>query len=192
MSSSGKSSSGVVRGDQQVLIRPGLVREMVEVMENRERLRGSSARQYSLLDSSTSDREEEEEGRDRSRDLELEYVALDLMQYVPADRASEIIDQFNRLSPQKTGPSVDVPSTPERCSDNREDVSVAASTVCSTPVPFSPDRSPKKERLGLDEVKPGILRKFPCFFVKRKWALLAGGAFLAALIAAGFFGDEDQ
>ena len=92
---SGKSRTIPV--DPDMIVKPGLVREMVAFIDRRyERSREGSSDIYSMRDNSFSD-----DRCDTTADMELElqYMALDLSPYVSMDRANQIIGDIQKLSP---------------------------------------------------------------------------------------------
>lgn len=93
--------------DPDSVIQPGIVRQIVEDLELR---RFKGMRRFSLQDVTMS---EPDMTNCNARDLELEYVALDLMQYLPADRASDILKQFNAMgSPKKHSSATTASNSP--------------------------------------------------------------------------------
>ena len=86
--------------DPDMIVKPGLVREMVAIIDRRhERSKEVGSDIYSIRDNSFSD-----DRCDTTADMELElqYMALDLSPYVSMDRASQIIEDIQRLSPTST------------------------------------------------------------------------------------------
>ena len=81
-------------------------------MEIRSRV--SECHRFSFHDDSTSDRDhEDDEDSCQARELELGYVALDLMPFVSAERAGEILDDLQRFKPLKSPDGlVSVPLSP--------------------------------------------------------------------------------
>ena len=84
--------------DPDLIVKPGLVREMVALIDRREKYgRTTQSDVYSLKDNSFSDDQADSKG---DFELELQYMALDLSPYVSMDKASRIIGDIQRLSPK--------------------------------------------------------------------------------------------
>jgi len=86
-----------------MIVKPGLVREMVAMIDRRldESIQKESG-SFFIRDNSFS-----EDRCDTTADMELElqYMALELSPYVSMDRASQIIEDIQRLSPTSSGDS---------------------------------------------------------------------------------------
>jgi hypothetical protein len=81
--------------DPHLKVKPGLVREMVELIDRRQQ---SISDVYSIRDNSFSDLRERETTADL--EIELQYMALDLSPYVSMDKANQIIEDIQKLSPR--------------------------------------------------------------------------------------------
>jgi len=83
--------------DPDMIVKPGLVKEMVAIIDRRyERANEFISDAYSIRDNSFSD-----DRCDTTADMELElqYMALDLSPYVSMDRATQIIEDIQKMSP---------------------------------------------------------------------------------------------
>ena len=84
--------------EPDLIVKPGLVREMVALIDRRQKYGNASQSDvYSLKDNSFSDDQGDSKG---DFELELQYMALDLSPYVSMDKASRIIEDIQRLSPK--------------------------------------------------------------------------------------------